>query len=122
MKLFRVSRSLARSLLFASVLAFGVCVFLVETIPAMIGLYAAPQYLLLLIVIFGIIEVRLPQHESAPRDSDGRRIWPYVLSGMIALGVLVYSITAPSALVWRILVAVYGAIVLATVLMTIFEE
>lgn len=122
MRSLRIMHSIVRVLLLLSVLGFGTMVYLVDTVPGFGYLYELPNYLLLMIAVFGIIEVRLPAVETHARERERPRIWPYVFFGITVLAGVLYWVTTPWSMLWRVGLGVYGAVVLATLLLIVLEE
>ncbi len=113
---------LARTLTGLGVLLYAASSFAAERWPSQAQGYPSTSWLLLLVLGFGIIGVRMGSSEAIPSHRDQRRVWPYVLGGIIAVATIIYWATSAWAPLWRVTIGIYASAMLATIMLVMFEE
>lgn len=113
---------LVHSLTGLSVLFYALVSLAIELWPESTQGYPSSSWILLPVLIFGVIGVRFGVKDSAIVHHGERRVWPYVLGGIVVVAAVVYWATSPWALVWRITVGMYASAMLATIMLVMFEE
>lgn len=113
---------LVRALAGLSILLYALASIAVERWPSEAAGYPSSSWLLLLVLGFGIIGVRLGGSEAIPSHREARRVWPYVLGGIIAVAAIIYWATSTWAPLWRVTIGIYASAMLATIMLVMFEE